>query len=223
MSETTRFKHPRPFPFCSIEAGEPTGPYDYIPLSSELTDPAGQSGLTRAMAIWWNLEEASFNVGIGTVVVPLDLGNVVLDVLGGSIVASDSVALGAPVPAAAPSARVCFSFENSYTQCPTIFDAIRSSDTYLNYAIRFELAYDSVSSEWRLYYYFGFEAIVDGFVIVNQSSEFPSDNPTWTELSSGTFEMMGETLPWVAYKSPSSMAESASLAGSTAYFTYPPP
>jgi hypothetical protein len=213
MSETTRFLHPRAFTFCESEAPVPPDAFmDYVSLT-----------LTEAMAIWWNLEEVSFNTSVGFVALPTDAGNEPSDKIGGSVVAADTFTIGTPISAVIPSQRVCFSFENFFTQCPLVVYSERSGDPFLNFIISFQLAYDEAAEEWRLYYYFDFSSPGDEVEIVNDSNTFPADNPTWTLLDSGTFDVFGKTLPWEAYKSPTSSATSASVAGSTAYFTYPAP
>lgn len=214
MSDAPYFFYRKEFPFCPADAPPPTDPfYDYVPLT-----------LTEAMRIWWTLEEVSFLTLPGALsAIPLDVGDVALDKIGGSLVASDTFTISSPMPAAIPDSRICFSPENSYAQTPLILYAERAGDAYLNYIINFQLAYDTTAEEWRLYYYFDFEAVTYGVDTINASNTFPADHPTWTLLAEGTFALMGKTLPWKAYKSPTSSETTASMEGSTAYFNVLPP
>jgi len=214
MSETTRFLHPRPFPFCQSEAGDPNTTYggmDYV---------ATTGGIAGAMQIWWNVEFLEISTSVGaTVRMPDDIGlNPPFETIAGSIIAMDSDSPVTPIPAAEPMARVCFAPPSKSEYATVLYTAINTGISP-EFLVRFIVAY--VDSEWRLYYSFKFMSLTDEVVIINAGNDF--DLTGWTMIDSGDVNIFGYDMPWQAWRGPSSSETSASITASDGFFTYPAP
>lgn len=216
MSETTRFLHPRIFPFCISEANE-----NASALMSGIEDQWDYVELTQAEAMhfWWNLETLEINASIGDLILPTDIGgDSPNSALGGSIIAAGFSFPSDPLSTAAPNTRVCADDFSS-----TILQLQRDTGFYSwNALFTLVLAYDEGSESWRAYYFFDFE-ITDDVAIVNQSNGLPDERPTWSLLTDGVFTMGGKDFYWSAYIAPDSMTTGASLDMTAEFFTYPAP
>lgn len=216
MSETTRFLHPRPFPFCESEAPLPSGGdevfFDYV----ELTGSDG--GLAEAMRIWWNLENINYSTTFGDFELE-DLGNpsyVPDDIVGGSVVASAPYTPTSLTTAAAPSQRVCYSSGSWGFSYALVFRGIWIRPTGSGAVIIF-IANDG-AGQWRMYYSFAFRNAADSAIIT-----MPSQPQPWPSVDSGTADLFGYSVDWECFADTGSGVTSASLSISSTFFTYPAP
>ncbi len=234
MSETTRFKHHRPFPFCSGDAPAPSDPlFDYVAFGTDVLDPAGQAGLKQAMAFWWNLEFITMQP-IGSALIDLSIkgfsqtygipfvssGDIVDFNAAGSIVGFDAASptTSTSVPVLEPSQRVCYS-EPFAAITNQSYGSGGSPPTYEQGGFIFKLAF--VGGEWRLYYYFFFQIPNAGFSVAAAITN-PANTSGLTEVSSGSISIGGQTLSWSA-QTDDSVIDSFDLDSNSDFFTYPAP
>jgi hypothetical protein len=190
MSSVPNFKHIGDFPFCRTSATDPGSGYDYVTLTAS----GGDEGLAEARRIWWDLEScvftpegtltdddgsANFSEVFGTqfISTPDDLS---LDgVIGTSVGSPPSITIRPP------RERVC------ETTRGVIFSNAFFTAAGITQQGQFAFILGYVSSEWRLYYQFFFQATKTA-----SSTELIIYNPSTGGATGGTFDLFGYTLNW---------------------------
>jgi len=187
MSTATRFKHIRPFTFClAIDSLDPYYDFADIPLED-------------AMAIWWNLEVMELHTtGTGG---PIGLN---YDIIFGPSESFPGGASGSnagsyytgAVPAAAPSARVCWNsrlaFVNLWNHIP-----IAGQRTELEVAI-IMTKHPSDDSLVRVGYYFNiFNRNSGNSVVICSPAVATYQGFTGSPAISGAVSVLGLTLNYV--------------------------
>lgn len=202
MSIATRFKYYRPFPFC-LASGSPGAFFDFVDVP-----------LADAMALWWNLEELSFDtdgsyltrngdtvdIDWDTVLNPESLPFITTSTnsYGGSY-------YNGTTPAQSPVARVCSSDSRpiQFQFLRRTFTATREFVKIITLDIRLRAA--PSASDVRVYYQFGFSSAsyvfphppglpfrVGGIVsVANTANSFGSPP------ASGTISLLGLSLGWI--------------------------
>jgi hypothetical protein len=184
MSETTKFKFYRPFPFCPVSTS-PGANFSFVDLT-----------LAQAMPIWWNLEEFEL-VTTGT------RGSLTIDATN-ALGPTESLSFTPTVinrsgsyytgstPARQPNTKVCLSNGsviglNSNTSSGGVV-------TILDVSIQVR-ASGNPSLPVRLFYAFRFNqnTTTEGVNILSPSAAAFTGTPP----SSGTVSLLGVTLDWI--------------------------
>lgn len=216
MSTATAFKYHRPFPFCPA-SGSPDVTFDYMDVS-----------LAEAMALFWNLENLSFETSCSRGAANINWTTTYGATESLPFVPSSRQFQGEyysntspTTPARAPRNRVCTAFS---PQDDYLFNCAANRGTSQRLSLQIVLRESPTTGQVRIYYKFSFSAqtsSTNAVIIANPSFGLPSNGSL---PSSGSFDILGIPLQWWGGGYDPSLdawtSETATISCTSSAFTY---
>lgn len=220
MSVADSFLYHQSFPFCTDDAGDPSGTFpdmDYVvfPVVS------GDEGLAAAMAIFWNSESVSFSPSVVTNMFNINGRNYDSPNPDATNLISYYSTWGAIAEGYEPRYRVCplsiFSDPDIQPTSPQNISWI-----YGDAKAVFLTLVRYVSGEWRLYYKLLFSTFSDELLYCNPqyATNAGLSGSGYAQLATGSISVFGQSLSWEIWANLGQTLTSNSFTASDVSWTY---